>query len=260
MKNCELCGGAAGIYCESDQASLCWDCDRKVHGANFLVAKHTRSLLCHSCQQPTLWRASGQNLGSAVSVCDSCSGVDCKEEERTQESEEECEEDEGNDDYDDQEEMMVEDSGDEEEDEDGENQVVPWSGDSSQPSPPVVSSDSSSAGEDEVVSDIGGGGFGLKRMRENLAVYSDDDIGCSSSHLGSIASAGGEAVSGALKQRRLGELNQSERNEDHGEETKSKPTAIVSSLKRLQKEMISNNGNAAATVIGICRLSRDQNH
>lgn len=173
MKSCELCGGAAGIYCESDQASLCWDCDRKVHGANFLVAKHTRSLLCHACQQPTLWRASGRNLGSAVSVCESCTSVDCKDEERTQESEEECEEDDDNDDYEDQEEVMMEDSGDEEEDEDGENQVVPWSGDSSQPSPPVVSSDSSSAGEDEVVAGIGGGGFGLKRMREDLAVYSD---------------------------------------------------------------------------------------
>ncbi|KAL4347120.1 hypothetical protein GQ457_17G024250 [Hibiscus cannabinus] len=37
MKSCELCMSAATTYCESDQASLCWHCDAKVHGANFLV-------------------------------------------------------------------------------------------------------------------------------------------------------------------------------------------------------------------------------
>ncbi|KAG6754768.1 hypothetical protein POTOM_040562 [Populus tomentosa] len=45
MKRCELCDSLAKVYCESDQANLCWDCDANVHSANFLVAKHSRSLL-----------------------------------------------------------------------------------------------------------------------------------------------------------------------------------------------------------------------
>ncbi|CAL9243548.1 unnamed protein product [Arabidopsis halleri] len=71
-KKCELCCGVARMYCESDQASLCWDCDGKVHGANFLVAKHTRCLLCSACQSHTSWKASGLRLGPTVSICDSC--------------------------------------------------------------------------------------------------------------------------------------------------------------------------------------------
>ncbi|MQM19429.1 hypothetical protein Taro_052433 [Colocasia esculenta] len=55
------------MYCESDQASLCWECDGKVHGANFLVARHMRSLLCRSCQAPTPWRASGSRLAPTLS-------------------------------------------------------------------------------------------------------------------------------------------------------------------------------------------------
>ncbi|PPD68770.1 hypothetical protein GOBAR_DD34352 [Gossypium barbadense] len=53
MKSCELCKLAATTSCESDQASLCWDCDAVVHGANFLVARHVRCLLCHACQSLT---------------------------------------------------------------------------------------------------------------------------------------------------------------------------------------------------------------
>ncbi|KAF2616950.1 hypothetical protein F2Q68_00040437 [Brassica cretica] len=55
------------MYCESDQASLCWNCDGKVHGANFLVAKHTRCLLCTSCQSLTPWKATGLRLGPTFS-------------------------------------------------------------------------------------------------------------------------------------------------------------------------------------------------
>ncbi|KAK9157035.1 hypothetical protein Scep_003609 [Stephania cephalantha] len=51
---------------ESDQASLCWDRDSKVHCANFLVARHSRSLLCHSCQ------STGVKLWPTVSVCERC--------------------------------------------------------------------------------------------------------------------------------------------------------------------------------------------
>ncbi|KAK3032626.1 hypothetical protein RJ639_036586 [Escallonia herrerae] len=58
MKRCELCNSIARMYCESDQASLCWDCDARIHSANFLVAKHLRTLLCHSCQSMTPWTGS----------------------------------------------------------------------------------------------------------------------------------------------------------------------------------------------------------
>lgn len=71
-KNCELCKGAARVLCESDQARLCWSCDAKVHSANFLVARHVRSLLCHSCQSPTAWSGSGHKLGRTISVCEPC--------------------------------------------------------------------------------------------------------------------------------------------------------------------------------------------
>ncbi|GMJ06450.1 hypothetical protein HRI_004314200 [Hibiscus trionum] len=72
MKSCELCMSAATTYCESDQASLCCHCDAKVHGANFLVARHARCLLCHACQARTPWRATGFKLGRAVTVCETC--------------------------------------------------------------------------------------------------------------------------------------------------------------------------------------------
>ncbi|XVF04062.1 hypothetical protein REPUB_Repub05bG0048700 [Reevesia pubescens] len=257
MKKCELCGGLARMHCESDQANLCWDCDIKVHGANFLVAKHSRTLLCHVCQNPTPWLASGHNLSPAVSVCESCvanknnnNNHNCEEvinlqEESSEEGYEEEEEDE--------------------EVEDGENQVVPWSGDSSSfsMSKPAASFDSSFSSSEGAGGGGGGGGggFGLKRMRENPSFCSDDEIGCSSSHLGSGGSANGEAtsmeLSRLLKQPRLNEVNQSARNQDHGE-TESRSTAIISSLKRLQNHIITNDGDASATIIGVCRLSRDQ--
>ncbi|KAJ6416481.1 hypothetical protein OIU84_002359 [Salix udensis] len=69
MKRCELCDSLAKVYCESDQANLCWDCDANVHSANFLVAKHSRSLLCHVCQSLTPWSGTGPKLGPTLSVC-----------------------------------------------------------------------------------------------------------------------------------------------------------------------------------------------
>nr|ATU32510.1 CONSTANS-like 1 protein [Cymbidium ensifolium] len=76
MKRCELCDRTARMYCESDQASLCWDCDAKVHGANFLVERHPRVLLCRRCQAPTPWRATGSRLSPIVSACDRCTVID----------------------------------------------------------------------------------------------------------------------------------------------------------------------------------------
>ncbi|KAK6142493.1 hypothetical protein DH2020_022841 [Rehmannia glutinosa] len=138
------------MHCVSDQASLCWECDAMVHSANFLVARHSRNLLCRVCQGPTPWSASGAKLGPTTSVCEQC--VD----ERSDESSEE--ESEG------EQEEVVE-----------ENQVVPWS------PPPAAESSSSieetmSGREDVAVS--------RKRLRIGNAssnLQSDDDEICSSS-------------------------------------------------------------------------------
>ncbi|KAL5130664.1 B-box domain protein 30 [Glycine soja] len=123
MKKCELCKVPARIFCESDQASLCWDCDAKVHSANFLVARHVRTLLCRTCRSPTPWKASGASLAHAASVCDRCAAA-----EETEESEA------GNDD-----------EPDTEDDDDVDNQVVPWS--STPPPPPPSSSSGSECSE-----------------------------------------------------------------------------------------------------------------
>ncbi|KAE8723429.1 hypothetical protein F3Y22_tig00012385pilonHSYRG00009 [Hibiscus syriacus] len=47
---CELCKEEASVYCSADSAFLCWNCDFKVHSANFLVARHVRRLLCKKCE------------------------------------------------------------------------------------------------------------------------------------------------------------------------------------------------------------------
>nr|XP_043612551.1 zinc finger protein CONSTANS-like [Erigeron canadensis] len=72
-KRCELCKSRARIHCDSDRASLCWTCDARVHSANFLVARHSRILLCQICQSFTPWRASGDKLcPSTASICATC--------------------------------------------------------------------------------------------------------------------------------------------------------------------------------------------
>ncbi|KAL3647165.1 hypothetical protein CASFOL_008133 [Castilleja foliolosa] len=71
-RSCELCERTARIHCEPDHASLCWDCDAEVHSANFLVARHSRNLLCHVCQSPTPWSVSGSKLGATPAVCQQC--------------------------------------------------------------------------------------------------------------------------------------------------------------------------------------------
>nr|KJB31762.1 hypothetical protein B456_005G207500 [Gossypium raimondii] len=144
MKSCELCKLAATTSCESDQASLCWDCDAVVHGANFLVARHVRCLLCHACQSLTPWRATGSKLGRTVSVCERCiDGGDRKESEAENDDDGDGEDDEGDDSDDD---VSVGDDV-----EDGENQVVPWStvANTPPPAPSSSSSDNYSGGERE---------------------------------------------------------------------------------------------------------------
>ncbi|XP_044466176.1 zinc finger protein CONSTANS-like isoform X1 [Mangifera indica] len=143
MNSCELCKSRARTYCESDQASLCWECDAKVHAANFLVARHSRTLLCHICDSLTPWKASGLKLGHTVSVCATCLN-------RQQQYEGQRHEELTDDDQEDGEEDA--------EVEEGENQVVPLSTIASTP-PPATSSSSS----DEVSPSS------LKRRREEAS-------------------------------------------------------------------------------------------
>ncbi|KAK3018672.1 hypothetical protein RJ639_002814 [Escallonia herrerae] len=182
MKRCELCKSPARIYCESDAASLCWGCDGKVHSANFLVARHARTLLCHVCQAPTAWSAAGQKLGRTVSVCERCVSVRGGIKNGVADVESQGGNDGGIDsDGDYEEEEDEDDDGDEfdvdEEEDDGENQVVPWS--STTPPPPAESSSSSEESSSSLCN--GDEDVSSKRMRENVADLSyDDDPGCSS--------------------------------------------------------------------------------
>lgn len=106
---CTLCEGEARMFCESDEAMLCWDCDTRVHGANFLVARHMRTLLCQSCRAPTTWKASGARLAPTISLCSNCCfrGGDTHTPHVASEADE----------------AQIEEV---EEEEEGENQVVPW--------------------------------------------------------------------------------------------------------------------------------------
>ncbi|XP_051128460.1 zinc finger protein CONSTANS-LIKE 1-like [Andrographis paniculata] len=108
MKKCELCKKAARIYCDSDKASLCWDCDSRVHSANSIVTKHTRVLLCRACRTPTPWTGSGPRLAPTVALCVACvrNGYD-KDEDEDEEIKD----------------FSIRNDND---DDDGENQVVPW--------------------------------------------------------------------------------------------------------------------------------------
>eukprot|EP00257_Ricinus_communis_P019234 XP_015578163.1 zinc finger protein CONSTANS-LIKE 4 isoform X2 [Ricinus communis] len=174
MKKCELCNSLAKMYCESDQASLCWDCDARVHAANFLVAKHSRTLLCHLCQSFTPWTASGPRLRPTVSICDNCvKDSTCRPERRNKDDRNHDDDDNDDDDDDDDGDG---DTGDSEDDESGdggdeddeENQVVPWSSTSA---PPPASTSSNSDQENSCRSDGGVSqsriAFSLKRTRES---------------------------------------------------------------------------------------------
>ncbi|KAH7652964.1 B-box-type zinc finger domain-containing protein [Dioscorea alata] len=194
MKECELCEKAARMYCESDQASLCWECDARVHGANFLVARHTRSLLCRGCQEPTPWRASGARLGQTVSVCDRCTGIkrngsDAERDAAVEDGGEGDNEEDEDEDDDEEEEDEDDDDGEEEEEEeeDGENQVVP--GTMTPPPPPVASSSSSDECSTRIRNGI------LKRMRESTDLAPQDDLHSSSSHHQPRSSPDDEATS-----------------------------------------------------------------
>ncbi|KAL1220615.1 putative zinc finger protein CONSTANS-LIKE 11 [Cardamine amara subsp. amara] len=67
---CDCCGTEqALVYCKSDSAKLCLNCDVCVHSANPLSQRHMRSLLCEKCfSQP----ASVHCLNEKVSLCQEC--------------------------------------------------------------------------------------------------------------------------------------------------------------------------------------------
>lgn len=143
MKKCELCNSnTARLHCESDQTTLCWDCDTKVHSANFLVAKHSRSLLCHSCQSITPWACCGPKMGPTLSTCHTCVTGTSNHNHKDHHDQETNDDDDDNDD--DNEEDDDGDSSDDEDD--GDNQVVPLS--SLSLLPPIVSSSSGSHDEE----------------------------------------------------------------------------------------------------------------
>ncbi|RLN04586.1 hypothetical protein C2845_PM13G05880 [Panicum miliaceum] len=155
---CELCGAAARVYCGADEATLCWGCDAQVHGANFLVARHARALLCRGCARPTPWRAAGPRLGPTASLCDRCvrrgpgaagAGGGGEEDDDGEGEDEDGEEEEG----------------------EGENQVVPWTEEADATPPPVASSTSSSSRE-------------AAANGANAAECAKEDVPCSTSQPG----------------------------------------------------------------------------
>ncbi|KAI7737290.1 hypothetical protein M8C21_000887 [Ambrosia artemisiifolia] len=67
---CDLCKAErAVVYCNSDAARLCFQCDNAVHSANTLSQRHPRSLLCDKCNyQPAVVRHVLDNMF----LCESC--------------------------------------------------------------------------------------------------------------------------------------------------------------------------------------------
>ncbi|KAH6793361.1 hypothetical protein C2S52_003838 [Perilla frutescens var. hirtella] len=71
VRPCELCNAEATVFCPSDAAFLCRNCDAKVHEANFLVARHVRRAVCSTCKNLTGDFISGVGRPSAA-TCPSC--------------------------------------------------------------------------------------------------------------------------------------------------------------------------------------------
>ncbi|KAK2984737.1 hypothetical protein RJ640_004562 [Escallonia rubra] len=259
MKGCELCGLPARMYCGSDQVSLCWDCDEKVHAANFLVAKHPRSLLCHVCQIPTPWTASGPKLGRIISVCESCVDHCSANSERGVEQEGDSQEEDEDEEYSDS---------DEEEEDDGENQVVPWS---ATPLPPPVSSPGS-AGVTPIRFTDGeaGGASPAKRIRESPDFMSQDDISCSSLQRDNNSNTPSTAITSredddevtsvsSYRPLKLQRTNQAFGFHGIQESGEAEPRAVtvVNTLARFEQSMIAGEDHISTTILKFCKLSRD---
>ncbi|KAF4382618.1 hypothetical protein F8388_015446 [Cannabis sativa] len=67
---CDFCEVVrAVIYCKSDLARLCLQCDVCVHSANLLSRRHERSLLCDNCNRQA---AMVRCVDEKMSLCESC--------------------------------------------------------------------------------------------------------------------------------------------------------------------------------------------
>ncbi|KAL2472862.1 zinc finger protein CONSTANS-LIKE 12-like [Forsythia ovata] len=264
-KGCELCSNPARMYCESDQASLCWNCDEKVHSANFLVAKHSRNLLCHVCQSSTSWKASGLKIGPTVCICHVCADGENGGSRRRQANQEEEDEDycEVLQESEDDDEQYYSEDEEEEEVEEGENQVVPWSSSSSTPfSQPAVPAASSSGSEDNSSSTL------LKRTRDN-PFESEDEDGCCSSQFnpkataseifstsyGELTEYNGSSSSSSFRPLKL--QRESAINEDQTANMESRRAAIIASLRKFQQESESSERDVSAMIIDLRKLTRD---
>ncbi|KAI8552690.1 hypothetical protein RHMOL_Rhmol06G0286300 [Rhododendron molle] len=249
MKWCELCSNPARIYCEADGARLCSNCDDKVHSANFLVAKHSRNLLCRVCQSQTPWKASGTKLGPTVSVCSTCFENPSGEKqgrrgglktEGRHEGDETDVEFGGEECSDDEEDGELSGSSEDEDEEGGDNQVVPWS--FTIAPPPVASSSSSEADEIGCIS---------SRFNHNIATMAtsspalENDEGNASGFFRSV------------KFKRPNEVIQPERVEERNEVGSRSVAMVVNSLRKLQQSTISDVTNTSGVVLGIYRLSKD---
>lgn len=67
---CDLCGEVrAVVYCKSDSARLCLQCDDYVHSPNLISRRHSRSFICDKCNsQPSIVRC----MDEAISLCERC--------------------------------------------------------------------------------------------------------------------------------------------------------------------------------------------
>ncbi|WMV30792.1 hypothetical protein MTR67_024177 [Solanum verrucosum] len=67
---CDLCSEArAVVYCKSDSARLCLQCDDYVHSPNPISRRHSRSFICDKCNsQPSVVRC----MDEAISLCERC--------------------------------------------------------------------------------------------------------------------------------------------------------------------------------------------
>ncbi|KAI3774133.1 hypothetical protein L1987_48677 [Smallanthus sonchifolius] len=67
---CDLCKAVrAVVYCNSDAARLCFQCDNGVHSANSLSRRHPRSLLCDKCNyHPAVVR----QVFDKMFLCEAC--------------------------------------------------------------------------------------------------------------------------------------------------------------------------------------------
>ncbi|KAL7131066.1 hypothetical protein ABFS83_13G175000 [Erythranthe nasuta] len=269
-KGCELCSNPARMFCESDQASLCWDCDEKVHAANFLVAKHSRTLLCHVCHRLTPWKAAGLKIGHTVSVCHSCAhdaenqgpssggGAARRQDDDGGGGDSQESESDGGEYYSDTEDDFSE----AEEEEDGENQVVPMSASRCDSPPPAAAAASSSTSEENVSYSSS------KRSRDENYESEDEDGCCSSQNLDSkLLNASGSSLresdenytSSSLRPLKMRRRSDGSPMNPAAADTAASlgTSAIVEKLKRFQQQIATGEGNTSATILGLCKLARD---